>query len=98
MMATIAMRRPNPKPRAKPARPRPERRRPTELDQVEKRIGELEPHVAGLEGRLAENWTDMDLLASYTTAREELDALLARWEVLFAEAQAGTAASPAESG
>ncbi len=30
----------------------------------------------------------MDLLASYTSGREELDALLARWEVLFAESQA----------
>ena len=30
----------------------------------------------------------MDLLASYTSGREELDGLLARWEVLFAEAQA----------
>ena len=30
----------------------------------------------------------MDLLASYTSGREELDALLARWEILFAEAQA----------
>ena len=30
----------------------------------------------------------MDLLAAYTAGREELDALLARWEVLFAEAQA----------
>jgi ATP-binding cassette subfamily F protein 3 len=70
-----------------PAKPRPERRRPTELDRVEKRIAELESRVAELEGRLAESWTDMDLLASYTAAREELDGLLARWEVLFAEAQ-----------
>ncbi len=69
-----------PKPRAAP-------RRATELDQVEKRIAELEPHVAELETRLAENWTDMDLLGAYTTSREELDGLLARWEVLFAEAQ-----------
>ncbi len=74
---------------------------PTELDRVEKRISELEPRVAELEGRLAEKWTDMDLLASYTASREELDALLARWEVLFAEAQAdasdddAVAASPA---
>jgi hypothetical protein len=29
----------------------------------------------------------MDLLASYTAGRDELDGLLARWEVLFAEAQ-----------
>src|SRR6188508_1773437 len=39
-------------PKAKP--PRPVRRRPTELDQVEKRIAELEQHVAELETRLAE--------------------------------------------
>jgi len=82
-------------PKAKSARkPKPKAapRRPTELDRVEKRIGELEPRVAELEGRLAESWTDMDLLASYTATREELDALLAQWEVLFAEAQAGAAA------
>ena len=72
----------------KAAKPRPAPRRPKELDQVEKRIGELEQQVADLEGRLAANWTDMDLLASYTSGREELDALLARWEVLFAESQA----------
>jgi len=62
-------------------------RRKSELDVVEKRISELEVQVAELEGRLAESWTDMDLLASYTAGREELDGLLARWEVLFAEAQ-----------
>jgi ATP-binding cassette subfamily F protein 3 len=73
------------KPRPKPAPP--PRRRNTELDQVEKRIAELEALVAELEGRLAANWTDMDLLASYTAGRDELDGLLARWEVLFAEAQ-----------
>ena len=86
-------------PRAKPSKPktRTEPRRPTELDGVEKRIGELEPRVADLESKLAESWTDIDLLASYTAAREELDDLLARWEVLFAEAQSETA-SHAESG
>jgi ATP-binding cassette subfamily F protein 3 len=85
-------------PKTRPARkPKPAPRRPTELDRVEKRIGELEPHVAVLEARLAESWTDMDLLASYTAAREELDGLLVQWEALFAEAQADTA-SHAESG
>ena len=74
---------------AKPRKPRAERRRPTELDEIEANIGRLETHVAELEGRLAENWTDMDLLAAYTAGREELDGLLARWEVLFAESQAG---------
>ena len=73
------------------ARPAPERKRPSELDRVEKRISELEPRVAELENRLAENWTDMDLLASYTASREELDGLLADWEVLFATAQSQAA-------
>jgi ATP-binding cassette subfamily F protein 3 len=68
-------------------KPAPVRRRPSELEKVEKRISELEPRVAELENRLAESWTDMDLLASYTASREELDGLLAHWEVLFAEAQ-----------
>jgi hypothetical protein len=44
--------------------------------------------VGELETRLAENWTAMDLLASYTAGREELDGLLERWEALFAAAQA----------
>ena len=77
--------------RPRTAKPRPARRGPTELEQVEKRIGALEAHVGELEARLAENWTDMDLLAAYTTSREELDGLLARWEALFAEAQADAA-------
>ena len=76
------------RPAAKPVRAkRATRRGPTELELVEKRIATLEEHVAELERRLAESWTDMNLLASYTAGREELDHLLARWEVLFAEAQ-----------
>jgi ATP-binding cassette, subfamily F, member 3 len=74
--------------RPKVAKPRPVRAKPTELERVEKRIGELESLVSELETRLAENWTDMDLLASYTAGREELDGLLERWEALFAAAQA----------
>ena len=86
-----------PAPRRAP-RPPTVKARPTELDRVEKRIAELEPHVAELETRLAENWTDMDLLASFTASREELDDLLARWEVLFGEAQPdATEAKPAAS-
>ncbi len=84
-------------PRQKTAKPKPAPRGPTELDRVETRIGEQEARVGELEVRLAASWTDMDLLASYTTAREELDGLLERWEILFAEAQAD-AASRAESG
>jgi ATP-binding cassette subfamily F protein 3 len=87
--------------RAQPAKPKPKPapRRASELDRVEKRIAELEPRVAELEARLAESWTDMDLLAAYTASREELDELMGRWEVLFAEAQAeAEATSRAESG
>ncbi len=80
----------SPTPRApKPSR-KPAPRRNRELDQVEQRIAELETKVAELETRLAENWTDMDILAAYTARREELDDHLARWEVLFAEAQEET--------
>ena len=80
----------SPTPRApKPAR-KPAPRRNRELDRVEQRIAELETTVAELETRLAENWTDMDILAAYTARREELDDHLARWEVLFAEAQEET--------
>ena len=78
------------RPTSRVAKPRPDRPLPSELGKVEQRISVLEVHVAELEGRLAENWTDMDLLAAYTAGREELDGLLARWEVLFAESQAGS--------
>ena len=57
-------------------------------DEARDAISDLQTRFGLLEGRLAENWTDMDLLASYTAGREELDGLLARWEVLVAEAQA----------
>jgi ATP-binding cassette subfamily F protein 3 len=81
--------------RQRAAKPKPAPPRTSELERVEKRISELEPHVAELEARLAANWTDMDLLASYTAGREELDVLLERWEALFADAQAEATASQA---
>ena len=72
-------------PRAK--KPAAVKRSPTELELVERRVGELERQVAELETRLAENWTDMDLLTAHRVARDELQDLLARWETLFAAAQ-----------
>jgi hypothetical protein len=39
--------------------------------------------VAELERRLAENWSDMELLTAHREARDELSALLERWEKLF---------------
>jgi ATP-binding cassette subfamily F protein 3 len=79
----------------RPAKQRQARRRPSELEQVEARIGELERRVETLEARLAEDWTDMDTLASHRAARDELQALLARWEELFAAEQAAVGEAPA---
>ncbi len=72
--------------KVKPAKPRPARKQPTELEQVEARIATLEQHVAQLEARLAEDWTNMDVLTEHRVARDELQALLSRWEVLFGSA------------
>ncbi len=66
---------------------------PSELEQVERRITTLEQHVAQLEAKLAEDWTNMDTLTEYRTSRDELQELLARWEALF-EAGGETSASP----
>ena len=59
---------------------------PSELEQVERRITTLEQHVAQLEQKLAGDWTNMDMLTQYRTARDELQELLARWEALFESA------------
>ena len=44
--------------------------------------------MADLERRLSEDWSDAALLSEHRRAREDLEALLARWETLFEEAQA----------
>jgi ATP-binding cassette subfamily F protein 3 len=72
--------------KVKPAKPRPVKRRPTELERVEARIATLEKHVEQLEATLAEDWTNMDVLTQHRAARDELQELLARWEVLFESA------------
>ncbi|HEU0336567.1 MAG TPA: ABC-F family ATP-binding cassette domain-containing protein, partial [Gaiellaceae bacterium] len=84
---------PEPKPERppRPAKPRPARRQPTELEQVESRIQALEQRIAGLEQQLAADWSDMDVLTSHRAARDELQQLLVRWEELFEAAQAGGA-------
>jgi ATP-binding cassette subfamily F protein 3 len=61
---------------------------PGELARVEERIAQQEETVADLERRLAEDWGDVDLLAAHRVARDELQALLDRWETLFEQAQA----------
>jgi ATP-binding cassette subfamily F protein 3 len=61
---------------------------PSELEQVEAEIAGKEEAVADLERRLADDWSDMELLTAHRAARDELRALLERWEALFEQAQA----------
>jgi ATP-binding cassette subfamily F protein 3 len=72
-------------PKSRPARPAP--RRPSELDRVEASIAATETRVAELERLLADDWTNVDTLAAHRAARDELQALLARWETLFESTQ-----------
>jgi ATP-binding cassette subfamily F protein 3 len=72
-----------PKTRAAPrARPKP-----SELELVEADIAAAEARVAELEGRLAEDWADMDVLTAHRAARDELQRLFERWEELFGAAE-----------
>jgi ATP-binding cassette, subfamily F, member 3 len=73
---------------AKPARPRPPKRMRSELERLEADIEAAEARVAELERTLSDDWTNMDVLTAHRTARDELTALLARWEVLFEDAHA----------
>ena len=71
----------------KSAPPKPTRR-PVELERLEAEIAAAEARIADLERKLADDWTNMDVLGAHRTARDELVALLARWEVLFEDAHA----------
>jgi ATP-binding cassette subfamily F protein 3 len=79
---------PSPKrpPRAQPARPTP--RRPGELERLEAEIAAREAEIAALEQRLADDWSDVDAIAAHRRLRDELAALLERWEAAFERAQA----------
>jgi ATP-binding cassette subfamily F protein 3 len=73
---------PTPKPKLKkpvPVKPAD----PTPLDLVESQIAQHEQRVAELERQLADDWGNVELLAAHRAARDELQALLARWEALF---------------
>jgi ATP-binding cassette, subfamily F, member 3 len=74
-----------PKPRKeKPkSKPRPQRKRPSELERLEADIAGREAEIADLERRLAEDWSNVDVVAAHRRARDELQTLLARWEELF---------------
>ncbi|HEX6699153.1 MAG TPA: ABC-F family ATP-binding cassette domain-containing protein [Gaiellaceae bacterium] len=76
-------------PKEKPRKPPPPpRARPSELDRLESEIAEREEAVVQLERKLAEDWADVETLAAHRRARDELQALLARWEDLFERTQA----------
>src|SRR4051812_25472234 len=66
----------------KPA-PAPKRKGPTELERLEADIAGREAEIAELERRLAEDWSNVDVVAAHRRARDELQTLLARWEELF---------------
>jgi ATP-binding cassette subfamily F protein 3 len=72
-----------PKPRAEKPKPA----RPSELEQVESSIQAREAEISALEQRLAEDWGNAETLAAHKAARDELQALLRRWEQLFESAQ-----------
>ena len=72
--------------RAKPApkqAAKPKRRRSSALELIEAEIAVREAEVAELETKLAEDWTDVDVLAAHKRSRDALTALLERWEQLF---------------
>ena len=66
-----------------PARPKAKASGPSPLEVVEADIQRQEAAVAELEQKLAEDWGNVELLAAHRAARNELQALLARWETLF---------------
>ena len=74
-------------PKPRPTRSRPGRASPTEIELVEASIAAVEYRISDLEGKLAGDWNDMDVLTAHRAARDELQALLVRWEALFDDAQ-----------
>jgi ATP-binding cassette, subfamily F, member 3 len=76
-------------PKPKPKKQRPPRERamtPAPIELVEREIARTEERIAELERRLADDWTNVDLVNAHRAARDDLAALLERWEVLFDEA------------
>jgi multidrug resistance efflux pump len=54
-----------------------------ELERVEADIASREAEIAELERQLADDWSNVDVVAAHRRARDELQSLLARWEQLF---------------
>jgi ATP-binding cassette subfamily F protein 3 len=70
------------KPRSQPTRAK-QTAKPSELEVIEAQIAAVEARVSELEGKLADDWTNMDVLAAHRASRDELKELLDRWEALF---------------
>ena len=81
---------------AKPAEPAPEKPkkakarpvkatapRPSELERLESDIAAREADIADLERQLADDWSNVDVVAAHRRARDDLQTLLTRWEQLF---------------
>jgi ATP-binding cassette, subfamily F, member 3 len=64
---------------------------PTDLERIEAEITAREERITALERSLADEWSDVDLIAAHRREREELQALLERWEGLFEDAQTSQA-------
>jgi ATP-binding cassette subfamily F protein 3 len=70
----------------KKAKPRPAKAktaRPSELDRLESDIADREAEIAELERLLADDWSNVDVVAAHRRARDDLQTLLTRWEQLF---------------
>jgi ATP-binding cassette subfamily F protein 3 len=72
-----------PKPAKPKAAPKPAPKAPTELERLEAEIAAREETVEDLERKLSDDWTDVEILAAHRRARDELQALLSRWEEVF---------------
>jgi ATP-binding cassette, subfamily F, member 3 len=85
-MAAAAEPAPPPKPKKQKAQP-PKPQGPSELEQVEAEIAARESEIAELERKLAEDWGNVDVVATHRRRREELQELISRWEHLFDKQQ-----------
>lgn len=74
---------------SRPDRPAPRKQAgKDELERLEAEISTREERIGELERTLAGDWSNVDLIAAHRRQRDELQALLERWERLFEQAQA----------
>jgi ATP-binding cassette subfamily F protein 3 len=69
--------------KAKPKAQAPRKPRPSELERLESDIASREAEIADLERQLADDWSNVDVVAAHRRARDDLQTLLTRWEQLF---------------